>query len=225
MLSKSIFNKDTVYTKYDFPRVIISGSQICCGFRPCYLDKAQGPYNDHNDLDSPYTNVKQVLFGMCYFSKHLHLHQRRDRAGDDDDNRYTDFHPIQGKGARESLYTGGTAVNFQHWKIDHHRALLFTHRVPICDQICEYIQSNNLGSVVRMPNWTSKMTYTALSTLLWFWNGVVPTPESAGIKDFPFDAQGNKIPGRTNLRDKFNCPVFNKEFPIPATSTTSEVAA
>jgi hypothetical protein len=219
----------TVYRKYEFPRVVISGTQICCGFRPCYLDNAKHYYMDQNGVPSPYNTVQQIVFGMCYFSAHKALHQYKDRKVSELLNerfRYIDITQVPGKELSATMYPGGGAVNYRHWVLDPNYGLLFTHTTPVATMLIAYLKENNLGEVVTTPNWVSKVTMAHLTTFIWLWNGNVPTPESAGIKDFPFDALGNPIAGRTNLRDGYGNSYFGKDpFAGETTVPTTDIQA
>lgn len=222
------------FQKYDFPRVIITGTQICCGLRPTYLDLAKHRYVDQAALPSPYTSVQQILFGMIYFTKHRHLHQYHKRvlppelATAGDEWRYIDV-AFKPNGQFLSMYGGGSAPNFRHWYIDPQCGLMFTHYVAQMDQLASYINAHNLGQVTITPTWTNKKTSTALKTIIWHWNERVPTPESCNLTDFPFDASGKLIPGRTNLRDNRGMPVQHEVAPAQQIDTTeppaTEVAA
>lgn len=207
------------YAKYEFPRVVITGTQVCCGFRPCFLQNGTYAYKDQGGIVSPYTDMDQVIFAMCYFSKHLHLHHYTDRVlpdGHPGSYRYIDVTVPPGGTMpyNAQMFPGGGPGNFRYWTIDPSRALLLTHNTGVMAEIKDFINKHKLGEIVSMPDWQSKVTYANLGTCLWWWNSKVPPVDSVRLIDFPFDNDGRCVPGRTNLRDHLGKPVFISE-PAP----------
>lgn len=205
MIEANIAPAPQAVRKYGFPRVIITGTQICCGLRPTYLDQAKQYYTDEGHAPSPYGTVQQIIFGMCYFSKFQRLHQFADRKPQEGMEKqevfkFIDCTHMPNREKFGSMYPGGGAVNWRHWIIDQHHGLLLTHYEATCSTIQSYINANNLGTVVSTARWMNRRTNSWLNTLIWHWNGNAPTPESCGFTDFPFDMAGQKIPGRSNLR-------------------------
>lgn len=178
--------KERIDSTYTFPNVQIMGTSISCGLQPMQL--SNGLYNWSASYGyTSYRSYKNLVFGLCYFSKHVHLHHRYDP-------NKMDWY-LEDFGGK--FHTAGSnQTNHKYYTIDPKYGYMMSASAGTLDEIEQAVKEWKLGDTYRTPNFKNKKYSLAGGTLIgvltWHWNGHVPKVSETTL-NFPYDDNGKRV--------------------------------